>query len=144
VPYEESIRVPLVIRGPGFPAGREAGQPVSNVDTASTVLEATGARAGLVQDGRPLQPVAQQPGLHRDRPILIEAWPSREMDGYVGVRAPGWVFVRYASGEEELYDLRADPHQLDNLADAPSSAAEKAELQAELQRLQGCAGVACG
>jgi N-acetylglucosamine-6-sulfatase len=143
VPYEESIRVPLVIRGPGFPAGRVAGQPVANVDTASTVLEATGARPGLVQDGRALQPVAREPSLDRDRTVLIEAGPTRGEAEYVGVRASGWVFVRYASGEEELYDLRADPYQLENLAADPSSAAKKAELRLQLERLRRCAGAAC-
>jgi len=143
VPYEESIRVPLVVRGPGFPAGRVTGQPVANVDTAATVLEATGAQPGLVQDGRPLQPIAREPGLDRDRSILIEAGPTPGEAGYVGVRAPGWVFVRYESGEEELYDLRADPYQLENLADVPSSIAKKAELDAEARRLQRCAGSAC-
>jgi arylsulfatase A-like enzyme len=143
VPYEESIRVPLVIRGPGFPAGRLTSQPVANVDTAATILEATGARPGLVQDGRPLQPIAQQPDLHRDRVLLVEAGPTPGEAEYVGVRAPGWLFVRYASGEEELYDLRADPHQLDNLAGDPAYAAKEAELDAELQGLRRCAGTAC-
>ena len=143
VPYEESIRVPLVIRGPGFPAGRVTGQPVANVDLASTILEATGARAGLPQDGRPLQPVAQEPGRHADRAILLEAGPSRREADYIGVRVPGWVFVRYTSGEEELYDLRADPYELDNLAGLPAYATKKAELDAELQRLRRCAGTAC-
>jgi arylsulfatase A-like enzyme len=143
VPYEESIRVPLVIRGPGFPAGRVAGQPVSNVDTAATIIEATGARPGLLQDGRPLQPVARDPGLDRERSILIEAGPSPGEVGYVGVRTPDWVFVRYETGEEELYDLRADPYQLEDLAGLPSTAAQRAELDAEVRRLQHCAGAAC-
>src|SRR6185436_20600727 len=51
-PYEESIRVPLIIRGGGFPAGATALQQVSNVDLAPTIVALTGAQPRRVLDGR--------------------------------------------------------------------------------------------
>ncbi|MGH2983863.1 MAG: sulfatase family protein [Solirubrobacterales bacterium] len=75
VPYEPSIQVPLLIRGPGIPAGGISKELVSNVDITSTILEMTGAAAGLTQDGRSLLPFARDPRLKTTRPILLETGP---------------------------------------------------------------------
>jgi arylsulfatase A-like enzyme len=74
-PYEPSIQVPLMIRGPGIPP---AGQPRSlvwNGDITATILKIADAQPGLPQDGRSLLPYAQNPDLHSTRPILIETGP---------------------------------------------------------------------
>src|SRR5262245_207007 len=71
-PYEESIRVPLIIRGSGFPAGATAAQLVSNVDLAPTIITSTGAKPGRVMDGRPLLPLALDAAQGKDRTLLIE------------------------------------------------------------------------
>jgi arylsulfatase A-like enzyme len=75
VPYEPSIQVPLLIRGPGIPPGGISKELVSNVDLTATVLEITGAPAGLTQDGRSILPFARDPGLKTTRPILLETGP---------------------------------------------------------------------
>ena len=54
LPYEESIRVPLLMRGPGVPRGEVRDQLVANVDIAPTVLEAAGASAPWIPDGQSL------------------------------------------------------------------------------------------
>ena len=63
--YEESIRVPLEMRGPGIPQGVTLDPLVTNADLAPTIVDAAGVTPGLDMDGRSLLPVIQKPG---DRP----------------------------------------------------------------------------
>jgi N-acetylglucosamine-6-sulfatase len=74
-PYEPSIQVPLLIRGPGIPAGSQPRALVWNGDITATILKIADARAGLPQDGRSLLPYASDPSLKSFRPILIETGP---------------------------------------------------------------------
>jgi N-acetylglucosamine-6-sulfatase len=74
-PYEPSIQVPLLLRGPGIPAGGQPKAPVWNGDITATILKIADARPGLQQDGRSLLPYAQDPTLRSRRPILIETGP---------------------------------------------------------------------
>jgi hypothetical protein len=74
LPYEESIRVPLIIVGNGFPAGATVTQPVSNVDLAPTIVALTGARARRVMDGQPLLPLVLNPEQGKSRTLLIEGF----------------------------------------------------------------------
>jgi arylsulfatase A-like enzyme len=74
-PYEPSVQVPLLIRGPGIPAGGLPRALVWNGDITSTILQVTGASPGLPQDGRSLLPYAQDPNLKSTRPILLETGP---------------------------------------------------------------------
>ena len=63
LPYEPSIRVPLIMRGPGIPAGRRVHQRVANIDLAPTIVDAAGATPGRIMDGRSLLPVIAQPNV---------------------------------------------------------------------------------
>ncbi len=135
--YEPSVRVPLLLRGPGVPAGARRQNLVVNVDLAATILDAANARPGRRQDGRSLLPFASD-GLQRSgRDILLET------TGYSAIRTPRYVFVQYGTGEQELYDLVRDPLQLTSLHADPASAALKNDLAARLGRLRTCVGDAC-
>lgn len=139
--YDESVRVPLIIRGPGVPAGAVRTQPVSNVDLAPTILALAKARAGLTVDGRSLLPVIRNPGHGAGREILFET-------NRIGAEAEGllsgqWKLIDHASGEAELYDLAADPWELENQAGNPAHAARLAQMQARLDQLKSCAGASC-
>jgi len=70
--YEPSIRVPLLIRGPGIPTGQRRSQFVGNIDLAPTIVQATGAPPGRVMDGRSLIPFAKDKLLQSGRDILLE------------------------------------------------------------------------
>jgi N-acetylglucosamine-6-sulfatase len=72
LPHEPSSHVPLMIRGPGIPAGVVSPELVSNVDIASTIAQMTGASPQLPQDGRSLLPYARDASLRTTRPILLE------------------------------------------------------------------------
>ncbi|HEY1236703.1 MAG TPA: sulfatase [Solirubrobacterales bacterium] len=86
LPHEPSSHVPLMIRGPGIPAGGVSYDLASNVDFASTIAQMTGATPLLPQDGRSLLPFAEQPSLRTSRPILLEGdtGPSIDDEGAEG------------------------------------------------------------
>ena len=74
--YEPSIRVPLLMRGPGVPRGAHRRQLITNADLAPTILDAAGARAGKPQDGRSLFGLMEDPGREWGRDLLIEGAPG--------------------------------------------------------------------
>jgi arylsulfatase A-like enzyme len=141
LPYEASIRVPLLVRGPGFPAGTTVVQPVGHHDVAPTLAEAAGVTPSVTTDGRPLQALAADPGLERNRVLLLQSRTQDET--YAGLRLPGWVYVEWDDGAVELYDLLADPHQLTNAAGDPRYSVAQQRLAAALATLRSCSGATC-
>jgi N-acetylglucosamine-6-sulfatase len=135
--YEQSIRVPLQMRGPGIPPGVTVGDLSINADLAPTILDVTGATAGDVMDGRSLIPFAQQPGVARGRELLIEE-PTFE-----AIRTERYMYAEYDSGEKELYDLQKDPWELQSRDGSPAYASVQAQLGGDLHQLQNCAGSSC-
>ena len=153
LPYEESLRVPLVLRGPGIPAGRVVRGQVSNVDFAPTLLDAARAEAGRTLDGISLLPAAHKPKRLPRRALEIEAL-ARLFEGdipvnawdrpYTGVRTERYTYVVWTeTAEVEMYDRQADPYQLENVADDPAYDAVEARLADRLEQLEDCAGEAC-
>jgi N-acetylglucosamine-6-sulfatase len=137
--YEPSIRVPLIMRGPGVPAGQRRRQLVTNADLSPTILDAAGARAGKPQDGRSLFPLLRDRALEWGRDVLIYGRNPR----YNAIRTYRYVFARHASGETELYDLRRDPFQLNNLSADSRYRLVRAELSRRLRTLAACVGPDC-
>ena len=146
LPYEPSIRVPLIIRGPGLGAGARSDELVSNVDLAPTILQLAGAGATVTVDGRSLLPFARNTTLRSGRPIFLEANsvddPSTGIP-YTGLRTRRFKYIRYRSGEEELYDLARDPNELASRHRARSYRRTRAALRARLGRYRDCAGASC-
>ena len=142
--YEPSTRVPLIIRGPGVRAGLRLRQQVANIDLAPTILEAAGARAGLQTDGRSLWPLLRDPGVFWGRDLLHEgpAVDAFELK-FTALRTPRWLYARYLTGAEELYDLAQDPDELVNLRADPAAADIRAELRRRLEVLERCAADEC-
>ncbi len=146
LPYEPSIRVPLLLRGPGIPRGVTRDQLVWNGDLAPTILAATGARAAWPTDGRSLWPFLRDGAARSDRAVLLEGPPHGRRSSaprFTGLRTRGHLYVEHLGGEIELYDLRRDPFELDNLAGRPEAAALQTRLSRRLARLRHCAGAAC-
>lgn len=141
--YEESERVPLIIRGPGIPAGVTRSQLVSNIDLAPTILEITGAQPGRDQDGISLLPLVANPGAAANRDLLFEVFDF----GIFGIRRGPWKLNQYENGgrpdEFELYNLNDDPYELTSEDGQPANATIKAELLARLTQLRTCAGASC-
>ena len=135
--YEGSVRVPLIMRGPGIPRGVRRSQLAANVDLAPTILDYAGARAGLRMDGISLRPLIADPMLEPGRGILLE---GRD---WTGVRTNRYVNVDYKAGDRELYDLATDPHQLDNSYREQPMRDERKELNQLLGSLRDCNGRKC-
>jgi N-acetylglucosamine-6-sulfatase len=144
--YEPSIRVPLLMRGPGVaPAGARS-QLVWNGDIAPTILEATGAQAPWSLDGRSLWPFVRDPALQVKRDVLLEGAPGRRTRGrlrYIGLRTPTHTYVEHVGGGRELYDLARDPDQLQNIARSPGAAGLRSRLARRLAALRYCEGAEC-
>jgi arylsulfatase A-like enzyme len=135
--YEESIRVPLLMRGPGIPQGVTIPDLVINADLAPTLVDLANADPGRAMDGRSLIPVANNPGIEQGRRLLIEE-PS-----FKAIRTERYMYAEHTSGARELYDLREDPYELISRHNAPAYASVRAQLANRLQALRGCAGVSC-
>lgn len=145
--YEPSSRVPLFVRGPGIPAHSSSSTLVANVDLAPTILGLADASASVSEDGRSLLPLAQDPARSDDRAYLIEQL-VRDRSAYYGypyrgVRAGRYLYVRYATGDRELYDLARDPFELRNRAGDVAYAAAERELADATRRLASCTGQSC-
>ncbi len=149
--YEPSIRVPLLIRGPGVPKGVHRRQPVGNVDLAETILDFAHAKAGRKEDGMSLMPIMRKKRYWPGRALDLETYftpdtledPEDPPLNYQGVRTDRYLYANYGTGEQELYDLRNDPFELQNAANDPAYARVKASLQRLLGGLASCAGGRC-
>lgn len=145
LPYEESIRNPLLVRFPPLvpAASRPEGLTLS-VDIAPTVLEITGTPISDQIQGRSLVPLlaGERPDDWREA-LLVEFYTYEnpmpwllDMD-YRAVRTERWKYVHWTHHPEldELYDLEADPYEIDNRFDEPELASVRAELWDRLGRL---------
>jgi arylsulfatase A-like enzyme len=140
--YDPATRVPLLLRGPGVPRGVRATQLVSNADLAPTVLDATGATAGRIQDGRSLLPLARDRDAGLERPVLIELARGTAIRT-AAIRTGRWLYAEHRAGARELYDLRADPDQLQSLHRVPALDGVRGALALRLRDLRRCRGATC-
>lgn len=147
VGYEESARVPLMLKGPGITSGVRRDQLVSLTDLTSTIAVAAGATPTLLQDGRPLQDFSAGPTVGAKRPMLLEAGPNALTNGrrlYTGIRTPeGQSLLRWYTGDTEYYDLSEDPFQLDGTLSGTERQEDHDALLARLDVLQNCSGASC-
>jgi arylsulfatase A-like enzyme len=115
-PYERSIRVPLIFAGPRIVHAMNS-QIVMNADVTPTILDLAGLNGvGGPYDGRSLAPILHGTGSLRRHGVLIEHLTDGHAPSFCGVRTPGWTYVRYRSGFQELYNLVRDPYQKRNVA----------------------------
>ncbi|MEK6273176.1 MAG: sulfatase [Actinomycetota bacterium] len=135
--YEESIRVPLQMRGPGIPRGVQVGSLAINADLAPTLVDLANANPGEAMDGRSLIPVANHPGIEQGRELLIEE-PS-----FKAIRTERYMYAEHYTGEKELYDLMNDPFELVSRHNDAAYASIRGQLAAELQKLRSCGGSGC-
>ena len=168
--YEEDIRVPLIVRGPGVPAGHTLPHMVLNNDLAPTFADLAGVDPPGFVDGRSLAP------LLRNDPPPTGAWRSAFLveaatelgptavpplsgdplpedwrrvpraywgrPGLEAVRTGDHLYVEYGDGGRELYDLSEDPHQLDNLYETADPGLLRS-LRERLAALRDCSGPGC-
>ncbi|MCC6226990.1 MAG: sulfatase [Microthrixaceae bacterium] len=177
-PYEESVRVPLVMAGPGIRHGTES-RMVIEPDLAPTILDLAGLSAPAWTDGTSLVPLlgegpspstwrsdfvgqylggAAANGIGAELPptlsfALFVMLLGQELPTYTSIRTTDHLYVEWdqtaigAGIGAELYDMAADPYQLDNLlateAGRSANAALVAQLKSRMTQLVDCAGPTC-
>jgi N-acetylglucosamine-6-sulfatase len=159
--YDPDVRVPLIVTGPGVPAGQTIDAMTENTDLCPTFAELAGAPAPPNADGRSLVPLlrggAVAAGAAADwrDAVLVEHHGnvsglgdpdlppagSGNPPSYEALRSKDALYVEYADGDRELYDLAADPFQLNNVADeVPPD--RIAQLSSQLAAMATCRGTA--
>jgi arylsulfatase A-like enzyme len=151
--YDPSSHVPLLIRGPGIPAGTVSGDVVANVDLAPTILEAAGTTADRPMDGRSLLPFARDGRVRTRRPVLHEGLEAGDIDrdgargGRVGeyhaIRTARYLYVEWINGAIELYDRARDPGEMRSRHRDRRYRRIRRSLHRELVRLRTCTGDVC-
>lgn len=130
VPYEECVGTPFVVRGPGVTPGAHPGALVTTIDLMPTTLEIAGLDPDAVRDldGRSLL-----------GPLTSGDWSSWRTRMLTEHPAHKWAHLRegrsvlidyYEAGEQELYDMVADPHQMESRAATSDTTAMTARLTA--------------
>jgi N-acetylglucosamine-6-sulfatase len=152
--FDQDVRVPLVVVGPGVARHRATSELAGTVDLAPTFEDWARLPRDRGRDGRSLAPLlsGRRPR-HWRRALLIEhtddsvlpgdpdaqGWAEGKPDSYTALRTRRTTYVEYANGDREFYDRRFDPFELHNRA-AQLSPRRRARLSAALARYRGCHG----
>ena len=172
-PYDEALRVPLEISGPTILAGSHPAGPVVNADLAPTILDLAGATIppdlARTPDGTSLTAALRNGTNAETRAIPIEGRDNVvaskhgfKATSYVGVRTSRWSYVEYRRASSaskpaaialpigagrtigvELYDMRRDPYQLENLAEVRGYRMVRTTLRGVMRSLERCEGAEC-
>ncbi len=134
-PYEESARVPLIMRYPGrIPAGRVIDDPISTVDLYPTLAALAGLEPPAEIDGLDFSPLIEgkSDAPPRDYAFLQMIYGYVPWPGWRGLRTKEYTYARTVDGPWMLYRTSEDPFQLKNLADDPGSKALVEEMEGRL------------
>jgi N-acetylglucosamine-6-sulfatase len=140
-PYEESVGVPLIVRGPGIPPSATREELVANIDWAPTIAEWAQVEPSDFVDGRSFAPLLSEnpPASWRQR-LLIE----QENHAFRALRtAEGETYVEHRTGEKEYYELAVDPWQVDSAHAAPENSKRLQALSEALSELKECVAATC-
>jgi N-acetylglucosamine-6-sulfatase len=154
--FETDIRVPLMVTGPRVPHGRTVDKLASTIDLYPTFTQLAGSGVAPAVDGRSLVPLVtgqavggwrnavliehHGPDVSRNDPDFQGPWGGNPKS-YRAVRTPSAIYVEYAGGELEYYDLKKDPYELNN-SPGLLTAASREHLHTQLDALAHCAGQA--
>ncbi len=147
-PYDSTTRVPLFVMGPNV-GPYQADHLIAHIDLCPTILEIANAPVPELVDAKSFLPVITEPANHDpldwQSAVMIENWNNISTFGntnlgtYTSLRLPDAVYISWASGDQEYYDLSIDPHQLNNAYD-DLSIFEQAELESLLVNFRGVPG----
>ena len=137
--YEEAAAVPLILAGPDTPRG-VCGTPVSLLDLSETILDHFDARLETDRPGRSLYTIAAGPR-DDERAVFSEYHAIGAVEGGFMLRKGNLKLIHYEGFAPELFDLAADPEELEDLSRDPAYAGRLADLYAELARICSTAEV---
>jgi len=141
--YEEGIRIPLLIRYPKkITAGFTSDEMVLSIDLAPTLLEFAGFKPDNKMEGRSLLPLFNGSDTTWRKSLLVEyysdtVFPRIDKMGYKAIRTERYKYIQYQdlTGMDELYDLKSDPYELNNLINKVEAKTILLEMKAELGKL---------
>jgi arylsulfatase A-like enzyme len=155
--FDTDIRVPLIVAGPGVPAGRTVDAMTSSIDLAPTFLQIAHAQPTDEPDGISLLNLwhGAAPPADWQSAILVEhhgpvqtkndpdvqSYFAGDPPSYEAIRTPSYLYAEYDTGEREYYDLRTDPYENDN-SYSSLSADQQQHLHEQLAALANCRGTA--
>ena len=117
--YDNSVRVPLIIFDPRVPGHQDSEELAQNVDVPSTILDLAGLKQPASWQGTSLVPIIhhEKTSLNRDSVLIEHLWEFEHIPPSEGVRTRDWKYFRYVNDKsvEELYDLKNDPKEINNL-----------------------------
>jgi N-acetylglucosamine-6-sulfatase len=141
--FDESLRVPLVVRDGRLPAARVASQMALNIDIAPTFAHLGGVALPAPVDGKNLLPVVHGTNASlRSAFVMEHRWTA----GYdtieqgfgtagVGIRTNTWKYVEYQSGKRDLFNLANDPFEMRNLGKHSGYADVRQQLASQMRAL---------
>ncbi|WP_373515695.1 sulfatase-like hydrolase/transferase [Persicitalea sp.] len=131
--YDHSVRTPLLMAGPGIPAGKTVDQDVYYQDIMATSLELAGIERPDFVEFKSLLPLAKGEQTEKQYEAIYGAYMNLQRM----VRQDGFKLIAYPKANKFLlFDLNKDPEEVKNLADQPESAEKKRVLFRELVKLQ--------
>jgi len=147
VPYEESLRIPLLMRYPKLiDPGSEREQLVLNIDIAPTLYELAGIIAPIKIHGKSLLPVLLNPEAEHRTDLLAEYFFEKVTPRHAewqAVRSDRWKYIHYLDleGMDELYDLQGDPYEVNNLISSPDHQTTVRKMKKKLKQLLSASDV---
>ncbi len=144
-PFHRTTNVPLMVTGPGINGQQFGNHLIAHLDICPTILQLGGAGIPASVDGKSFAPLIQRPSSFNEatwqRSIMIENWADKFMlgqrlsVGYTAERYYDEIYVAWANGQREYYDLQVDPYQLNNQFDSLTTP-EKENLAESLRNFR--------
>lgn len=121
--YDNSIRVPLIVYDPRVKNHQDISEMALNIDVPATILDLAGVEKPKSWQGRSLVPIVngKEKSMNRDTILIEHLWEFENIPPSEGVRTAEWKYFRYVNDKssEELYNLKNDPKEINNLAGNP-------------------------
>ena len=118
--YDNSVRVPLIVYDPRINKHQDSEEMALNIDVPPTILDLAGLQPPKTWQGKSLMPLiaGKTNSLERDTVLIEHIWEFEHIPPSEGVRTKEWKYFRYVNDKsiEELYNLKKDPQEIDNLA----------------------------
>ncbi|KAL3494141.1 Six-hairpin glycosidase-like protein [Aspergillus germanicus] len=160
--YEEDIRVPFFVRGPGIRPNQKDNRVTTHIDFAPTIFELLGLPLRDDFDGTPMR-IAKNSSAVAHEHVTVEYWGTAVLEGNYARLSPthtyrmpnttyksarivskkyNLFYAVWCNNDHELYDLKTDPYQIHNIySSAPQTLLSR--LDALLLVLKSCAGATC-